>query len=408
MADKLITFWELYRDYLGFIGLAALISFLITPLTGVLANKLQAVDKPSQLRDQTDGTRLRRIHVGIKPRLGGLAVVAALLVGLVVVNKQGFIDYSGQVFAHIILGVFILTAIGFWDSLVDASPKTQLLTELLVALLITTAGIRINFIDIVGFEAHFDVINFELAVWGLKFYFSPLADLITVLWIVGLINAMNWVSGIDGLAAAMSIFAGFTFLFLGVKYEAVFASVLAAILTGAIIGFFPFNFPPSNTFNGSVGDMVQGYLLAVLAIISGAKLSASLILLALPIIDAVWVVMGRLLTHRGELKSPLDILRISDKTHLHHRLLTLGFTIRQTLAIETTVFLGFCVAAYYLAGFRSEAVYALAAAGVCLGIFTIIKILISRRPSANGPDAPSEPKHDIVVEEETPEERYAY
>lgn len=407
--EKLDIFWEIYRDYIGLIGVSFIVSFVLTPLTGVLAQTFQAIDKPANLRDKTDETRERRIHNGLKPRLGGLAVVAAIVVGIFVARQNDLISLSDQKLIHIMLGILILTLVGFWDSVVDVSAKTQLLTQFIVAALVTLAGINISFIEILGTKIDFDVISTSVDVIGLTLHFSPIADIITILWIVGLINAINWVSGIDGLAAAMSIFAGFTLLFLGVKFEAVFAATLAAVLTGAVLGFFPFNFPPSNTFNGSIGDMVQGYLLAVLAVLSGAKLSTSIILLALPILDAIWVVIGRYYRHRHELTSPLDILKISDKTHLHHRLLALGLTIRQTLAIEITMFLGFCVAAYYLAGFRSEAVYMLIAVFLCLGIFTALRIMISRRPQSDDTDSPpDEPKRDIVIEEDTPEERYAY
>jgi UDP-GlcNAc:undecaprenyl-phosphate GlcNAc-1-phosphate transferase len=281
------------------------------------------------------------------------------------------------------------------------------MVHFVAAFIITLSGIHIDLIEVMQVSINFEVITWEFSILDWPLSISPVSDLITILWIVGVINALNWVSGIDGLAAMMSLFAAVTMLFIGVRTEALFAAALAAILAGSISGFLPYNFPPARTFNGSIGDMVQGYLLAILAIISSAKLSTSLILLALPIIDAVWVVLGRLRRHRKEINNPLDILKISDKTHLHHRFLDMGFSVRQTLAIETIIFLGFCIMAYYFAGFSDQTLVVMIAVFTCFVLFVIVAIVRSMAIKRRANKVEEKPKAQ-VVEEESPEEQYTY
>jgi UDP-GlcNAc:undecaprenyl-phosphate GlcNAc-1-phosphate transferase len=316
---------------------------------------------------------------------------------------------NSQQLLHIIIGIALVTLLGVADSVRDVPAKTQFLVQIIAAIVITTAGIKINFIEIFGTTIQFDALNFTVQLGSIPLQFAPLADMITILWVVGLMNAINWVDGIDGLAAAISMFAALTLMFIGVKYEVIIAATMAALLFGGILGYFPFNFPPAKTYTGAVGVYFQGFMLAILAIISGAKLSTSLIVLALPIIDAVWVLFGRFQRNRRQIRSPLDLLKISDKTHLHHRLLDLGFTTKQTLAIEVTISLVFCVTAYYFAGFSQETVLMLLAVTVCLIFFSIVKVMqIRAERSKKALEKEAVKEEEVKVVTETPEEKYAY
>jgi UDP-GlcNAc:undecaprenyl-phosphate GlcNAc-1-phosphate transferase len=155
--------------------------------------------------------------------------------------------------------------------------------------------------------------------------------------------------------------------------------------------------------------MTQGFLLAILAIVSGGKLTTSIIILALPLIDAAWVLLGRFIKHRQEIKNPLDLLAISDKTHLHHRLLDMGLTRRQTLFIEVTIFLIFCIAAYQLSGFSQQTVAVMVAVVACCVIFIIISLLSRRAKRLNIDKAKqtTQTQRKAVVDE-APEDKYAY
>lgn len=407
MFDQVLTLTDLYENYAILAGLVFLVSLLLTPITGVIAQAIGIIDQPAHKRDQDDKTRSRRIHKKSMPKFGGIAIVIAFLVGILLALDAGLLQMDSYQLAHIVIGVIFLTIGGFLDDYYDLSSQTQLMVHFVAAFIITLSGIHIDLIEVMQVSINFEVITWEFSILDWPLSISPVSDLITILWIVGVINALNWVSGIDGLAAMMSLFAAVTMLFIGVRTEALFAAALAAILAGSISGFLPYNFPPARTFNGSIGDMVQGYLLAILAIISSAKLSTSLILLALPIIDAVWVVLGRLRRHRKEINNPLDILKISDKTHLHHRFLDMGFSVRQTLAIETIIFLGFCIMAYYFAGFSDQTLVVMIAVFTCFVLFVIVAIVRSMAIKRRANKVEEKPKAQ-VVEEESPEEQYTY
>jgi UDP-GlcNAc:undecaprenyl-phosphate GlcNAc-1-phosphate transferase len=412
-----------YQDLIIIVIASFFVSLILTPVTGVIAHKIGAIDAPPDQRDRSDDTRFRRIHKTVMPSLGGVALIVALVVGLFLGYRLGFFQgITDQQIFHIALGLAIILMLGVRDSISDVNPKTQILLQIVAAVIITLSGIKINFIEILGINIPFDQLNWTLQMGQINLYIAPIADLITILWIVGLINAMNWVSGIDGLGAGMSGFASLTIMFISFKYGNIFSSALAAALFGAVSGFFPFNFPPAKTYNGTTGDMTQGFILAVLAMLSGAKLTASLILLAIPIIDAAWVLIGRYRRHKNELKSITDLLKVSDKTHLHHRFLALGLSIRQTLLIELSIFTVFCITAYYFAGFERETILVLVAGLLCLIIFTVISFLQKRRPQgattqetfgpgkirrsnlAGSTSSSKKPK----VETQTPEEKYAY
>lgn len=403
--EPIQTLFNQYQPLLPVVFISFLVALILTPLTGYLAVKVGAIDSPGGERDLRDHTKERRIHKIPMPRLGGIAVFVGIMVGVFLAIRIGLISADNQQLWHILLGMTVILILGYVDSRSDITGGAQFAFQILAALIVVVGGVKILNIDVLGLYLNFDVINFTVPIGPLTLYFSPLADIITLLWIVGLINVMNWVSGIDGLAAAMSIIGALTLTFIGIKTGAIFAAVLAAITFGGILGFLPFNFPPAKTFNGSIGDMLQGFLLAVLAILSGAKMTTSIILLALPIIDAVWVLIGRYFKHRRELHGLRDLLEISDKTHLHHRLMALGLSSKQTLGVELVIFFGFCIAAYQLAGFSNETVVAMVAILVCLLIFVVIKVVNALRAKRT---SRIRGENMAPINTETPEDRYAY
>lgn len=407
----LVELTSLYQDYLGIIGIGFVVALLLTPITGAIAFRLNALDHPTEQRDRNDKTRDRRIHNESTPLLGGVAVMIAFVIGVLAAVGTGLISLNSQQLVFLGLGLAVVIILGVADSVTDVSPKYQLLLQILAALLPILGGIKIELIEILNISIDLSQPAFSIPIEQYTLQINPLADVFTLIWIVAIVNAINWVSGIDGLAGFISLIAALTLMFLGVRFEAVLAATLAASLAGAVLGFLPFNFPPARTFNGTVGDMGQGYLLAILAIISGAKLSVSLIILALPLIDAIWVLGGRFLRHRHEFKSPLDILHINDKTHLHHRLLELGLGVRQVLFLEIGVFFAFCMVAYYLADFRDELLYLIAAVVVIIALFSLLNIaqVVHNRRKAERDELEVPEKKAVVSEEsQTPEERYAY
>ena len=155
----------------------------------------------------------------------------------------------------------------------------------------------------------------------------------TLFWIVGFMNTLNWMDGLDGLAGSVTLVAAavlFFHTFFRPPGDPQFTiSLLPAALGGAVIGFLPFNWHPARIIMGDVGAMFLGFTLAVISIIGGAKIATALLALWLPILDVAWVIVYRVLNGRSPLKA--------DRGHLHHRLLDLGWTQRQIVLLFTGI-----------------------------------------------------------------------
>lgn len=302
------------KPYLLPFILALGLSLILTPLVRVLATKFGFVDKPDS----------RKIHKVPIARLGGLAIFFSFLIVTLIyffVRKDFFVfapwhDYNLSVkFAGIIIGALILVIAGIIDDKKVLSPWTKLIAQIIAALIVIISGTRIEYINnplggalpsLGGF------INFNLAV----------SYLISLVWIVGIINVINFLDGLDGLAAGVSFFGAISIFFISLLltvYQPATA-ILSIILAGAILGFLPYNFNPAKIFMGDSGSLFLGYGLAILSIISGAKMATALLVLGFPIVDGLWVVARRV----ARKESPF----LPDKTHLHHRLLGAGFSIK--------------------------------------------------------------------------------
>ena len=171
---------------------------------------------------------------------------------------------------------------------------------------------------------------------------------------------------------------------------------MGAALAGGVLGFLPFNFNPAKIFSGSVGDYVYGFLLATLSIYSGAKFATAIMLLGIPIIDALWVLYNRIRKQKGRALGSL--ITISDKSHLHHRLLDMGLTVRQIDYIEYSL-----VALLGLIAFLFTGLLKAFALFFSLILITIFIIYTSQKTS----------KRKIVqipkeIEKESPEKKFAY
>jgi UDP-N-acetylmuramyl pentapeptide phosphotransferase/UDP-N-acetylglucosamine-1-phosphate transferase len=153
-----------------------------------------------------------------------------------------------------------------------------------------------------------------------------LAAFVTVFWIVGMTNTINWIDGLDGLAAGVSaISCAVLFIIMGPILQQFTLSYLPLILGAAILGFLPYNIHPARIFMGDSGAMFLGFILAIISIVGGAKVAATLLLLGIPLLDGVYMIIYRL--YRG--RSPLA----ADRGHLHHRLLDIGLSQQQVVMI---------------------------------------------------------------------------
>ena len=190
---------------------------------------------------------------------------------------------------------------------------------------------------------------------------TPFAIGFTVLWIAGMINSINFIDGLDGLSSGVVLIAAVTLGLISLTLVSQpFVAVLCFALAGALLGFLRWNFCPATVFVGTSGVMFMGYTLAVLSILGTAKVAVALLVLAVPIIDAFWIIVRRLAQRR----SPFS----PDRGHLHHRLLDVGLSHRQTVLL----IYGICIALGALSLLLSGAGQVVA----FLGVFVLIGIAL--------------------------------
>ena len=276
-------------------------SFAAVPAAGRLAMRVGAVDLPGDPR---------RIHDHPVPRLGGLAITAGFLAGSLLFGPLP------RTVGAVLEGCLLTALIGTADDRWDLRPAAKLTAGCAAALLAALRGVRVSFVTGPG------------GVLAL----GPLAVPATVLWIVGMTNAVNLIDGLDGLAAGVGAVSCACMLGVSLcRPEATDGSVLLAALGGACAGFLPYNRSPARIFMGDAGALTLGYVLGCVSVMgltktcTAAAVAAPLLILALPLSDTVWAVVRRL--RRGE--SPFR----ADRGHIHHRLLALGLSPPQAAAV---------------------------------------------------------------------------
>lgn len=332
--------------------LPLIFSFLAT-LFGILAilkffPKLGLMDRPHEYG-------LTRKPV---PYSGGLIFVAVFLSASFL-----FLDITPPL-AGVIFAVLLLTVVNFADDRRRLSPWLRLIAQTLAAVIVIFAGIKIQLINTpFGAPLMLDGIIFTLA--GQKIWL--LSALAIIVWLVLIMNVMNWLDGIPGLASGVSAIAfGALFLLAIQKFHIVDQTtviVLAGVLGASALVFAFFDFAPPRLLMGDTGSMFLGFMIGVLAIFSGGKLATALIVMGLPVIDAFFVIVRRII--HG--KSPLR----GDRTHFHHRLLQAGFSERQALLFNyaIVVFFAFIVLALHSALQKFFAFLGVLACMLLLGLF---------------------------------------
>lgn len=297
--------------FLGF-GLAFALSAGFTPWVRKYALKHGIVDAP---------TSERKIHKREVAYLGGVAIFGGFLL-----TVMALMPMSRQLGA-LLLGCLILVVVGVIDDIYDLSPWVKLGGQFVAAGVALAGGIGITqitnpFGGVIDLSAP-GRMSFE--VWGQGFHISPLANLLSLLWMVGLANTVNFLDGLDGLACGISGIAAVVMfgLAIGDSVNQPAVAMLAIILAGAAFGFLPFNFFPAKIFMGDSGAYFLGLTLAMLSIYSGGKLATAALVLGFPIIDALWAATRRLAKRTSPFRA--------DRQHFHHLLLDAGMTQRQAV-----------------------------------------------------------------------------
>ncbi len=307
--------------------IAALISLLMTPLVRRVVVRYDIVDRPNA----------RRVNTRAIPRGGGVAIATAFLLvgaGFVVLNERiGWVPevltIADSDMIALFLGGLAAVVIGAIDDLFDLRARWQLLGQVLLALLAVALGIGI---EVIANPFGEGVIRFS----------EPFSVGFTVFWIVGMINSINWIDGLDGLSTGVALIAAVTLgvLSLTTQVSQPLIAVLCFTLAGALLGFLRWNFHPASIFMGTSGVQFVGFTLAALSILGSAKVAVALLVLGVPILDTFWLIVRRILDGR----SPFS----ADRSHIHHRLLDLGLSHRDTVLVIYAICAGLGLVALLL------------------------------------------------------------
>ncbi len=296
---------------------AFILGYVLVQLTIFFAKKYGFVDNPKKR------THPAILHTRIIPRAGGLAIFLSFLIA-----SFTFVPFSKKLLG-IFLGAIVVTIVGLIDDKYDLRAWQKFLAQIVAAVLVVLSGIGITFIanpfSIFGTGIdpiiRLDVIRVAFQFFGTHSILI-LADLFAIFWIVWVINMVNFSSGVDGQLGGISLITLFVIFAASLRFGAdpgqSIVTKLSVIGAGATLAFLINNVNPARIFPGDSGSYFLGYLIAVLAILSGAKVGTALLVMAVPLVDGVFTVLRRIALGQ----SPF----LGDKKHLHHRLLEMGLT----------------------------------------------------------------------------------
>ena len=299
--------------------ISAGLSFLLTPFIRNYFIKKNWIENPVDKEKKThNATALSSV-----PRGGGIPIFIAVLITSII-----FLPLDKHL-VGIIFASLITLIVGLFDDVKDISPKIRLLFNIIVSLIIVISGIGIAFIsnpfgpgviDLSFLKLNFNFFG-QHSIW-------VISDLLAILWIVWCMNIVGWATGVDGQLPGFVSISAFFIGLLAFRYSTDITQwpviILAGAVCGSYLGFLPFNFFPQSIMPGYSGKSLAGFLLAVLAILSGAKLATLIFLLFIPMLDAVYTIIRRIIN-----KKPIYL---GDGKHFHHQLLKAGWS-RRSIAI---------------------------------------------------------------------------
>ncbi|MBI3362237.1 MAG: undecaprenyl/decaprenyl-phosphate alpha-N-acetylglucosaminyl 1-phosphate transferase [Chloroflexi bacterium] len=336
--------------------LSFLISSVATPLAGRLGVRLGLVDLPIG----------RRHHPGQVPRIGGAGLfvgfIAASAVALTIAPLSNPDD--ARRIAGVLIGCAFVFVVGLIDDWKELKAGPQFAAQVIAALIAAGTTVFI--------ERFTNPINNQLVVLPLA-----LAVPVTVFWIAGMMNTVNWLDGLDGLAAGVGAIAAGLFALHAYRLGQTEVALFPLALMGACLGFLPFNFNPARVFLGSSGTMVVGFALATFSILAPARVATALLVMAVPIVDTAWQIFDRY--RRG--RSPLQ----GDRGHLHFRLLDLGYSHRGIVVVYWL----FCAAFGTLSLLISSRLYKLIALILLVLLALAVLIILTRRQAQDPSHHPS-------------------
>ena len=289
------------KEIIYMIVIPFLFVLAIIPFIKKVAEHIGAIDIPNE----------RKVHKKPIPRLGGLGIYMGFLLGYILFGTMSIRMNA------ILIGSFIIIITGIVDDINPIPAKIKFLFQLLAAAVVAFYG---------------DILLRDLSAFGLYIQFGKLSYVITILFIVAIINCINLIDGLDGLAAGLSSIYFITIGIVIVSWKHTFDldAMLTFIMLGATLGFLCHNFNPAKIFMGDSGSMFLGYIIAVIALlgfknVTLTTLLAPICLLAIPVLDTTFAIIRRLV-NKKKIDEP-------DKEHLHHQLLNLNLSHRNTVLV---------------------------------------------------------------------------
>jgi len=292
--------------------LAFLYVLILTPLAILTANRFNIVDKPIARKTQNKAI----------PLLGGVVIYLAFVTVYLIYNHWSIQTKS------ILIGGTIILFLGTMDDIYPLSSTIRLFGQIVASFIVMSAGLIVSFMPD--------------TIWG-----NAIAAIITLIWILGIINATNFVDGVDGLASGFVIIASMFFLLITLHLGQFYMTLMASILIGGCIGFLVFNFKPAKIYLGDGGSTFLGFMLACFALYGEWSFRGPIIALGIPVLilgvlifDMIYITISRI--RNGNVRSFREWLDYTGRDHFHHRLINLGFKERDAVIFIyiTSIILG--------------------------------------------------------------------
>ena len=273
---------------------------LFMPVVKRIAVYINAIDVPNQ----------RKVHKVPIPRLGGLGIYSGFLLGYM------FFGYESVQMNSILIGSFIVIVLGLIDDIHSVPARYKFIGQLLAACVVVLYG---------------GILLTDISAFGIYINFGVISPIVSIIFVTAIMNCINFIDGLDGLAGGI---AAIYFLMIGIIAILFHSSgldmILSFVMLGSVLGFLVHNFYPASIFMGDSGSLFLGYIISIIAMlgyknVTFTSLVVPIFLLAIPIMDALFAIIRRMLKHES--------IAMPDKCHLHHQLLRLNFSIKKAVLI---------------------------------------------------------------------------
>lgn len=350
--------------YLIIFSTGLIISLVLTPL----------IKKRLIARGFVDHPDARKIHTKAIPRLGGMAIYIAFTFSLLlsyVIHPSLFEDREWQMLGLFIASTFIVIT-GIIDDIFNIRPWWKLAAQITAGIILIVFGYAVE-----GISNPFGD-SLELGYFSYPF---------TVIWVVAIINAINLVDGLDGLASGVGIIVSMTIFLIAIYLGKPYVALLSIGLTGSILGFLRHNFYPAKIFMGDTGSMFIGLVIAAMGLISSQKTAVSFAIL-MPVIALGYPIMDTALAIARRVKAKKHIFT-ADREHIHHVLLSYGYSHPKTVIFLYVICLFFGTMAFLFSAFGENSSFLIGVLFfVLLFILLFIKMIHSLKESSAPPNDP--------------------